>query len=326
MRFLLDETGLKLGERAVGEVHDILETFLDIVERVHEDDEEPIARLDSVWYEVVWRDLSLVELLTSRDLAPADLRLLRNVRVRFLQALRKMPSWDEEATLDSLHVQLDGEEVSARTLAWGCSLQQRGEAVACLVLTTAGRAGERAPFFQGRPARLHFITTLTDYLGFLRASLLVEAQDVHRFIERAPRAFPSLGWREGVMEELRTHKSSFFDERLDVLLWHLGVLNDVGARIFYSATEQRDREAQLGSYGVNASSESGRAKGNKKATQDHTRFWEGQAQQFWWHTKITRGDGGRVHFLHVPPSTAKPDDDHPHGRIVIGIFADHLTV
>jgi hypothetical protein len=326
MHFLVDETGLKLGELSAREVRDVLETFAEVVERVHQDDEAPVLMLGAAWEEVVWRELSLVELLTSRDLSSTELTLLRDVRIRLLRAFERMPAWDDEATPDAVDVQLDGEALSARTLAWAYSLKQGGEAVGCLVLTTAGRAGERDLRCQGRTARLHFITTLSDYLDFLRASLLVEAQDVHRFIERAPRAFPSLVWRERVMDELRTHKSSFFDERLEVLVRHLGVLNDVGARIFYIATEQRDREAQLGSYGVNASSESGRAKGNKKAMQDHTRSWEGQAQQFWWHTKITRGDGGRVHFLHVPPSTEKPDDDHPHGRIVIGIFTHHLTV
>lgn len=329
MRFLLDETGLKLGELSAREVRDVLETFLEVVERVYEDDEEPIARLDSVWDEVVWRDLSLVELLTSRDLAPAELALLRDARNRLLKALDKMHAWDAEATPDTFDVQLDGEALAAMTLAWGCSLQQGGETVGCLVLMTAGRAGERAVLCQGRPARLHFITTLTDYLGFLRASLLVEAQDVHHFAERAPRAFPSLVWREGVMDELRTHRSSFFEERLAVLIRHLSVLDELGAQIFNTYTEQRDREARLGSHGVNASTESGRAKGNRKATRDHTRSLGKPPTvrdvEFWWHTKITHTDG-RVHFLHVPPSTAKPDDDHPHGRIVIGIFADHLTV
>ena len=33
MRFLLDETGLKLGELSAREVRDVLETFLEVVER-----------------------------------------------------------------------------------------------------------------------------------------------------------------------------------------------------------------------------------------------------------------------------------------------------
>ena len=326
MRFLLDETGLKLGELSAREVRDVLETFAEVVERVHQDDEAPVQMLRAARDEVVWRELSLLDLLTSRDLSSTELTLLRDVRIRLLRALEKMPAWDDEVTPDALDVQLDGEELSAMTLAWACSLKQGGEAVGCLVLTTAGRAGERELRCQGRTARLHFIATLSDYLDFLRASLLVEAQDVHRFMERAPRAFPSLVWRDGVKAELRTHKSSFFDERLEVLIRHLGVLNDFGARIFHTATDPRDRVSQLMPLGVNASSESGRAKASKKATQDHTRPWNGQHLQFWWHTKITPGDGGRIHFLHVPPSTTMPDDEHPHGRIVIGIFTHHLTV
>jgi hypothetical protein len=183
----------------------------------------------------------------------------------------------------------------------------------------------------GVTVELHFISNPDDRRSFLRQSIVIERLSPLAFESRAARAFPTLLWQDDAMADLRTEKASFFDgDRLPITVHHLGVLDDHGATIFQAHVEQQVREQHLGSRGVSASTESGRAKSNKKAVRDHTRRWRGRDVQFWWHTKIVYDDG-RIHFLHEPPSRDDPMHPdgrlvHPDGRIVVGICRGHLTV
>ena len=43
---------------------------------------------------------------------------------------------------------------------------------------------------------------------------------------------------------------------------------------------------------------------------------------FWWHVKLQR-HVDRIYFLYEPPSAGAPLPEH--GRIVVGLFKDHLS-
>lgn len=324
MRLFLDERALVLPEGGVEQARAVIEDFLDVVAATRLHEEERVFRSDSVWDQPVRPDLSLTEFLYPETPDPA----LADARRRLGLALDRMASWEDEGTPNAFQVELDGKVVEAPTLAWAWAQRRRGEAVGCLAFAGAGPSGLVPVTVASLTVELYFISEPRQRLDFLRRSIVIEAVTPVAFPVRAARAFPTLLWQEGAMAELRANKASFFDDRLPKTVLHLSVLDDHGAAIFQAHDEQTTRAAHLGSHGVDASSESGKAKGNKKAVKEHTRRWRGQDVQFWWHTKLTHDDG-RIHFLHEPRSEEDPADanrDHPHGRIVIGICVDHLTV
>lgn len=320
MRFFVDERALTLPASGGDQALEVIEAFLEVVEAMRPFGDERISRSDMVYDQMVLPDVSLVDFLFGPNLDPAWVEARRRLGI----ALGKMANWEEDGTPDALEVDFEGASIEAPTLAWAWARRGDGHAVACLAFASAGPTGARRVALAGVARELHFVSRPKERVDFLRSSLLTERLSADAFSTRAVRAFPNLLWRDGVMQELRTHKASFFDDRLDMTVRDLSVLDEHGAAIFHVETEQSARAARLAARGVDASSESGNAKGFAKAVKDHTRTWRGGAVQFWWHTKLTHNDG-RIHFLHEPPGPGV-DPNHPHGRIVIGIFADHLIV
>lgn len=321
MKLFFDETGLQLPEHAA-DTREIVETFMDVLALMEPflDEAPRRADLGLIYEQEVRASLTLCDWLFPETPHPAE---LRDALLRLAGALERMKQWDERDAPETRCVILQGRHLEALTLALSWATSRTGEAVGCLVFQSAGRAGPQLVSCEDHPEEIHFIASPRDRVEFLRRSITVERLSVGEFQARASRAFPSLLWREGVMQELRTYKAFFFDGRLPVTVRHLSVLDDEGARIFAERTLPHEREAELGARSANASGESPRTRANAMAVKERLRSWRGSEVHFWWHTKITPSEGGRIHFLHEPPRSSNAE--HPHGRIVIGIFTDHLA-
>jgi hypothetical protein len=329
MRIFLDETALRLHTMASDSIQQDLEDLLEIVAATSKFADEQIARIDTIEDQELLPGLTLMDFLYRPN---SDAKLV-DVRKRLMIALNRMRIWEEEGTPDAFEVEIDGKRIESPTLVWASQLRQAGQAVGCIGLPAGGRSGPLPVKTSKSTETLYFITSLKHRIDFLRDVIVFRRVSPVEFENWAERAFPDLQWVDTAKNDLRTNKACFFGARLPVTVKHLSVLNDHCAEIFRTQVEQSDRISHLASRGVDASPESGKTKKDKSAVRDHTRTWNKQEVQFWWHTKITPYDGGRIHFLYEPPSIAAtttkeapPANEYPHGRIVIGICVDHLTV
>lgn len=103
---------------------------------------------------------------------------------------------------------------------------------------------------------------------------------------------------------------------LQAVVTAFGALNDHFARVMAEqAGIPHQVAAALGQYGLDLSPESPKTRASKKRMSERTVSFHGNIYQCEWHAKLTRG-GNRIHF-----SLPQPDLG---GRILIGIFVDHL--
>jgi hypothetical protein len=227
----------------------------------------------------------------------------------------------DDSGLSSYDVIIAGSPRFAPAVAWAHAQHGQGRGVAVLPLPLDhSPQGECEVVVDGVAHRLHFVTTEQEHRAFFRDVIQVEDADEEGLRALAASAFPTLGWADEVWRELGDFSKPYRDLR-DVLVVHLGVLDDHGAKLF--ATLQRTSPAEIGprldALGARASDENGRTKQYKEAEKDRTRRYQGRDHVFWWHTKLERFEN-RIYFLHIP------GDPPPHGRIVIGIFNKHCKL
>ncbi|MFM7199317.1 MAG: hypothetical protein ACKO6N_00885 [Myxococcota bacterium] len=280
---------------------------------------EPVYRLEDFYYLKLHDGQTLCDFLYSSDaLNDGQRELERDLLLRLSEALDKTaPPPTEE--LMSGEAEMEGTACFAPAICWAHVQQRQRKPTALLPLPLTHRfAGHVEVRVDGLELLLFFVTSRQEHLDFVRDAVLLERADVQTFAARCPLCFPDLEWSDTALDELSRWK--YFRQDSALTLRHLAVLNDHGARLFCEHPGGMGVEEQLGALGVNASTENGNTRSHAPSRQDRTRRFRGEALLFWWHTKMTPQEG-RIHFHHVPPKL--PSDEHPNGRIVIGIFTDH---
>jgi len=164
---------------------------------------------------------------------------------------------------------------------------------------------------------IFFTQTESDIKHFFRFALTKNGYDENKLEEYSSFAYPSLGWADGVWLGVKSHADIFMAKNSDVLLRHLAVLDDEGAKVFANCPGGDGAAEHLHALGVTASTENGKAKSCNESKIARTRYYQGQSHVFWWHTKLM-WDAGRIHFKHFASS-----DGAGAGHIAIGLFIDH---
>jgi hypothetical protein len=98
------------------------------------------------------------------------------------------------------------------------------------------------------------------------------------------------------------------------IVHQLGVFSDHGQRIFSGPWMRVP--AEFGSLRVNISDENGNTKKNERARLERTKMFRDAPHVFWWHAKL-EPDRDRIHIC--------PGKVGSGGRIIVGIFCNHLT-
>jgi hypothetical protein len=308
MRFVIDESSWDFSRSPIKEVIDSLEQLAELLEVMHEY-AEALMMSTSLYADmpdarsILFNEPGNV-LANDRDLR---LRLIRQLdRASYWDNDSLQAPWPEPITVGSRSVQL------GPSIAWAHLRRSQGNATACLPLSIADIRGCQSVEVDDRVLPVWFVVDTVDRRSFFRDLIAVENLDEDGFEQIASSAFPDLCFVPGVWSGLRSFSRNFRSMREEIL-HHLAILSDHGRRIFQGP---RDRiHAEFGAYGVEISPENGKVLSNKDCMKARTRDFAGKSLEFIWHTKLQR----HIDRIHVHEG-----NDDSSGRIIVGIFRDHL--
>ncbi|MEU1516884.1 hypothetical protein ABZ490_32860 [Streptomyces sp. NPDC005811] len=310
----MDETSFDFRNLTEQQLTDLLDDFNDSLEELQED--HKVARSPS-WYEVDCADESKLYDVLYENGTP---RAGRDARLRTVKLMDKSPSWDTGLSGRPDRVEVGGEdEGPAGSLGYAWCRTRQGHHTACVVFPVAHRRGwqpvSAVDGESGEPAavKVFFLAEPAALTEFWRS--LFHREDVTEpdFLDRAREAFPglvlvdSLSFRkfDGTYKEMRDWVvdvlSVVQDHFADAVRKHGGKPNDV--------------QAELGQHGLTLSPESPKTHKNKKVMRQRDVTYDGETYRCEWHAK-KEGHRNRVHFS-LP-------EQRLGGRVLIGIFVDHL--
>lgn len=308
-RVVIDEGSLDLRQLPKDEVHRVLGRFGDILELLA--DGRQVAFMESAYAVECLPSLTFADLATCIP-HPA---VPRDERVRLAKLLDKCRRRTEEDLPQSIRI--DGG--SWQEASWGMAHALRhaahGRAMSCLVLSApAGPSGWVTVEQQTGSVRLHVLRDPQDVAGFWREIYLCEGIAEEQFFTLADQAFPRLAFYPEL--DFRRFKGSY----PDVVPWLVKLLGAVNDH-FSDALEQHGGDqkqvvARFDSLGLDISPESGNTRKNAKAWAQRLVLYRGVEYRCEWHGKRL-WNLDRVHF-------SLPIAAHD-GRILIGIFVDHLA-
>jgi hypothetical protein len=315
-RLVLDESSFALGTHDVEQVRRAVAELNDLLEELRAGS-YPVA----VWselYEVVCREgLVLHDLLFDPERSP----LGRDERTRLMQALARLPHWDEDSPSGvPLEVSVEGtpELTFAPTVGYALLAATQRFSVACAVLPLAASAGlrkVRGEGGEGGEGEVFFFSSAAALPDFWRATVTLEKPPEKEFFRRAVDAFPNLVLHPGL--SFNSFDGSYQDLREQVLAV-LTAINDGFAPVWDEVNGQpREVQVRMGSRGVDMSPESVKTRGSHKHMAMRDVVHNGVRFRCEWHAKLER-HRNRIHFS-LP-------DEALGNRILIGLFVDHLPI
>jgi hypothetical protein len=310
-RIVLDESSFDFRDLTDAAVEEHLRKFNDTMLRVC-DEARMRVPLPSGLYNVACRDgLEFFEFLFTRGKTAVDRDVLELCR----QILQKLPDWGDETReyLDEVRIGGEAGLVLVESVAYALVSKLRGHSVACLVFPGSGRRGSLDVAGGDGTAQVFFFAGRDELPTFWRA--IFRAEDVREpdFMEIARHAFPDLVFHEDLSF------GKFADPYLELrdrVVAVLAILNDHFLAAHRESRGVRDQvQARLRAHGVKASPESGRTHSQNAKIAQRDRDHNEKTVRCDWHAKLD-WNRNRIHFAPLPA----PDD----GKILIGIFADHL--
>ncbi|MFD0201267.1 hypothetical protein ACFVG9_10905 [Saccharothrix carnea] len=313
-RLVLDESSFALGphdvvqvRRAVAELNDLLE---ELREGTH-----PVAVWSDLYEADCGEGLVLHDLLFDPERTPLD----RDERMRLMQALARLPHWDE-ATPSGVPLEVSVEDapeaVFAPTVGYALLAATQRFSVGCVVLplTTTG-GGLRKVRGECGDGEVFFFSSAERLPHFWRATITLEKPSEQEFYRRAADAFPNLVLHRKL--SFSSFDGSYQDLREPVLAV-LAEINDGFAVVWDEVNGQpREVEVRMGSRGIDMSRESVKTRASPKHMAMRDVDHDGVRFRCEWHAKLER-HRNRIHFS-LP-------DQALGGRMLIGMFIDHLPI
>ncbi|GAA3615492.1 hypothetical protein ACG5V6_17095 [Streptomyces chitinivorans] len=308
-RFVVDEVGFDFRGLADDELTGHLDAFNDMLDEVLR--RYPVGA-SPWWSETECADgHEMWRFLYERE---GPYAVSPDVRRRLALLMDRCSTWDSGAARLPDRVEVAGSELEA---AWSVGYAMHrawaGHATACLVLPAADRSGWLAVTCEEGGADVFFLSGAPGITHFWRGTFRREDVPESVFFDRAREAFPELEFAPGLT--FRKFDGTYREMRewvVDVL----GVLNDhfAGALAAHSGQPQAV-QAELGRFGLDLSPESPNTRGKPRIMRQRKVEHEGQTYDCEWHAKKER-HRNRVHFT-LP-------EQRLGGRILVGIFTDHL--
>lgn len=307
-RIVVDESSLDFRGLPDNEVEAALDDLNDALDRLLRDGREPMTT-SLLYSDVECRDgVELHELLFSRatSVDPDTCR-------RTALLLDRCADWDDDCPDNWAPMTLPDCPITAFSVGFAAALRLRGKAVGCLVVRTCHREGWLPVDVGSGPVTLFFFSAPGEVRQVWRAAFTVEHVREHDFLAVARSAFPSLVFHD----DLRFGKftGSYADLRDDVVRI-LAVLDDHFEDTMGRHVRRPEAVvAELRHHGVVVSPESPNTRKSQKLMRHRDVHHEGSTYRCEWHAKI-EPHRNRIHFS-LPA-------EGPGGRMLIGIFTDHL--
>ena len=274
-----------------------------------------VCYTEDLFYIKVWENQNFYDLYE----ADSPIQIPQEVRERISAIFNRLTRW-EDLQLDwpkSFEVEIDGaSKEDAPSIAWAHkqTFDNTANAVACLILPGGRQSGCFNVIVEETKTLLWFVDGATNYAKYFRWLIIKTTHHSKQMQDFAPSAFPYIDFVPNAFNGINK-MSKPYNQLVEHLVHHLGVLSDHGKRIF-SKTPWAEVTAEFGSYGVSVSDENGKTKANHVARNERTKTIDGSEVIFWWHSKL-EPHRDRIHFY--------PDGVRDGGQILVGIFCKHLT-
>ena len=305
--FYVDEYSLDMGIVDANEAWRVLSYFAETITEAHENHGR-VFYAEKIWDMQPIHGVPLANFLYSPDSAAHDAALLIGIGLDRSEILHELL----DPNLCGNHLQDPGKSVGSRY----CSLSiEEGYASAMLSadLSDKEHPGDLNVLDEAEVSSLQVISRVDQFAIFWRSSFIDFNFTLSDIEAIAHRAFPGLDFVEGVWSGAKDFDGSFDDIRASFISI-LGGLSDHMYSVLCESNDANWIHTRMKSLaGVNCSRESNRTRNNSGAMRQRNRDFAGQAVVFEWHAKI-QPHKNRIHFASVG------------GRIVIGIFCDHLPV
>ncbi len=307
-RIVVDESSFDFRDLDDNTLSDLLEDFADVLEVIQES--HPVAA-SALWGAVECDSgLELCQFIYGSEHGVSP-----DVRRRFGRLLDKCRSWESSEELTN-SLEIDGVPVGvARSVHHAVRSTAAGLSMACVGLARSARQGWLPVSCQdtGIAAEVYFLTAASELPQFWRS--LYQRDDVpeSQFFQLAESAFPKLVMASGLT--FRKFEGTYAELR-DWVVKALSVINDEFAAALTAGSGQSNVvQAALGRFGLDLSPESVKTHHNTKAMRQRDVRHDDETYRCEWHAKKdpTRN---RIHFSLPAQSLG--------GRILIGIFIDHL--
>ncbi|WP_189151826.1 hypothetical protein [Streptomyces lacrimifluminis] len=310
----MDESSFDFRGLAEERLTDLLNDFSDALEALTEGRSVAVS---PYWIEVECVEgRELYDVLYEGE-AP---KVGRDARLRMVRLMDRCPSWDTD--LSGLPDQVEvGGTVQDLALSVGYAWWQTRQRhhVGCLVFAFPDRRGWLPVSAcdestgESMTERVFFLGDAPALLEFRRALFAREGVTEPDFFDRAREAFPELIFASSL--SFRKFDGSYSEMR-DWVVCVLSVVHDHFAdALTRHAGQPHAVQAELGHFGLDLSPESPNTRSKSGAMKQRDVKHDGEIYRCEWHGKKER-HRNRVHF-----SLPDPRLD---GRILIGIFVDHL--
>ncbi|MGW8361954.1 hypothetical protein ACWGK1_15455 [Streptomyces wedmorensis] len=309
-RFVVDEESLNWRGRADSELRDLIDDFADLLEDLA--DGRQVALMTHAYSEECWEGVTVADIAYT-----TDRRVPRDSRVRLAKLLDKCRLIEPQD--DDIPQQIRVQEV-CKEPSWGVShalaRAAAGRAMAVLTVSFTGGLSGWTTIKHGvdqLEVDIHLLTNPSHLSDFWRGVLSREPVSSEDFFALAENAFPGLLFSE----ELNFHRfKGSYAEVVPWLLRLLGALDDrFGAALAEHKGDHNKVMAEFSTYGIDISPESPQTRKNETAWNRRLASYGSAQYRCDWHGKRL-WNHDRVHF-------SRPLADCQ-GRVLIGIFADHL--
>jgi hypothetical protein len=313
-RFVVDETSFDFRGLTEQELTDLMEEFSDALAELRERHEVAV----SPW----WTE---AECADGRELfhvlyEAGTLRAGRDARVRMARLMDRCPTWDTALPGLPDQVEVGGhrqEFAWSVGYAWWHTVRRRH--VACLVFPAVDRRDwQPVSAVDGADsataeAKVFFLAEPSALTSFWRCLFAREDVAERDFFDRVREAFPGLVLADSL--SFRKFDGTYREMR-DWVVHVLSVVHDhFAAALAKHAGQPSYVQAELGRHGLVLSPESPRTRSKPKIMRQRDVVHEGETYHCEWHAK-KEPHRNRVHFS-LP-------DQRLGGRVLIGIFVDHL--
>lgn len=255
---------------------------------------------------------------TVHDAVYSDGYIDRDLRNLFASKLGRLPFWDElpDSIEASEGVSIQNETFPLVPTVARAAEMYRMNQMCALVTSAALRrsAWEDVIVLPSELAsRIYFLSEPESRSKFWRSVALGEKLNAEQISEIAARAFPQLRFADGVWGQTSRLEGSFADLRT-LLVNTLGGLNDFALEIWAKFANPYDIQNRMSALAhVDCSPESPNTRRNVKAMRERDVAYDGGVVRCEWHAKL-QPHRNRIHF------------NVTENRILIGLFADHLTI
>ena len=259
--------------------------------------------------------LTVSDLIYREDISPLE----RDVRILLIHMINLCEHWDDDFESVETCFEITGVRINATSLNYVFEQILDGRAMACVCLPKNGQAVGECEVTRGdNRTSIYFLTNENQVIGFYRAIIEIENLNEADYIFHTPLAFPNLYFVQDIHRQFRRFRQRYSEVRPQVTR-HLSALNDD----FRDLCEQHNYNMEMvfrilkSDKGIGVSGESHPTRQNRTAMGEREVVIDGETVVCEYHTKLTN-TYDRIHFYPGRQGVAE-------GKIIIGIFAEHLT-